>query len=53
MVPGKDGHHGQPEEIFFALPFDAFGTNRTSNYRSAMSAFGGKADVDQRDADVR
>jgi hypothetical protein len=31
----------------------AFGTKPTSNYRLAMSAFGGKADIDWMSFDVR
>jgi hypothetical protein len=29
----------------------AYGTKRTSNYPPAMSAFGGKADIDEREID--
>ena len=34
-----------PQKTFRTRPMSAFGTKRTSNWRPAMSAFGGKADI--------
>jgi hypothetical protein len=43
-----DQKSGYGSEVGYRFPMSAFGTKRTSSCRPAMSAFGGKADIDGR-----